>query len=749
LAINSTNGGGAAVQITSWAQNEASAGSQAQGNGTDEVVFANPMTTNNGNIDAAFGHVGRCVVKNRGLGDEEVRYILSSTAGTGTTVIAVVTEPWTDAPVATDTLEVCYIIQDAATVGGVGLVNKTNDDYDLSKFFTVQTGGGFFLLNGATMVTQGAGSTTVAEITSESGGWFQVGVKQFGTGVRGGRISLAAGTSPVDGDWGIEIEAGAIGNFYSVDVKGGVSYHSIFAGTCEILDSKFFKCIYNADFSGVITMTNAVVEGTGLTTDQVTCDESTDVQSMVFGNADGFTDDASATVETIVLKDVDWSGLSKHVETQHANKTFQVLDPYNFEPVITDQSELLFTAAGLVDELNSFTASTKEPDGTAAVGSKVFVGEHLVSDTIVAELTSDSNGVVSSDILYRTFRDNATTVTRVTYGTWATKVYEYGKTPLVAAIDYSVRAVENQFAMIDDPDVTAASGAAAITAGSGIVFVRHGTGETDTRPMKVIRVDGIVSAPTYGDTIDDNAGGTKSGDVIDFVDRGGGVFDIVLENWSGVEFSDNDVLDLNAAAWDSGAVLADVAGFYREVTWFAGELLADNATTTIYDYQIGRAAEAVAGIEIKAVIQSVEGERALPILGNGAKIFRSERNVNHSEGWWIGRVSDLSNLSSLEMDDGTAWTPPSVVTLTFTGIPSGLEARIKRGSLSIAADANVTSGSYIYTYNYVAGEKVTATFGGVGTSGTAYERVTLEIDLTNSDQTIPLDFNINDSYVPL
>jgi hypothetical protein len=713
LAINSTSGGAATVQITSWAYAEASAATQAQANGTDEVVFADAIngTGTGGNLMASPVYSGRIVVKNRGLGDEEVRYIVSVTAGTGTTDIATVSEPWDVAPVATDSLEVSYIVQDAATVNGVGLVNKTNDDYDFSKAFEVQSGGGFALLNGATMITDTNGLTTKGEIHCASGGWFQVGVLQFGRGVRGGRITLSAGTGPADGDWGIEIVSGGIGNFYGLDCKGGVSYRNQMLGTCDSVDSKFFNCFYNGDISGIVHMESTVIEGTGLTTDQLTCDASTDIQSLVYGNADGFTDNAAAGVETITLKDVDWSGLLLHIEVQHADKTFIVLDGFNFEPVITDQTELLFTAAGDVDQRNSFAAAVLEPDGTARNGAKVYVTEHTIGDIVDQELTTDSNGDASADILYRTFRDNTTTVTRVTYGAWAVKVYDYGFLPVVASLDFSARAVENQFSALTDPDVTAASGAAAITAGAGIIAVRHGTGETDTRPMKVMRIDGVVTAPVVGDVIDDNVGGTKSGTVIDVVSRGSGVYDVVLQLWSGVEFADNDVLDLNAAAWDAGAVLADTAGFYSEVTWWLGELAAGNTTTVLYDYQVGRMEEATATTEWKDVIEAMEGEHAVPMQGNGSKAFTTIRNVARTEGWWAGRVTDLGNLTSCTMDDGTTWSPPATVNVTFHSIATGSSIKIiatAGGDLpagTVIKNEVVTTDPYTFSFNIGASDQ--------------------------------------------
>lgn len=752
MAINSTSGGSATVQITSWAYNEASANSQSQANGVDEVVFANDIASvNNGNLQASPTFSGRFVVKNRGLSDEEVRYITSQTAGTGSSIIGTVSEPWSDQPIGTDTLEVCYIVQDAATVAGVGLVNKTNDDYDFSKFFEVQAGAGFGLLDGATMITDSNGSTTTAEITALSGAWFQVGVKQFGTGVRGGRISLSAGTGPADGDWGIDIQDGAIGNFYSVDIKGGVSYNSQFNGTVEILDSKLFKCIYDSDFTGVITLDNVVIEGTNLSTDTMTVDASTDVQSMVYGQANGFTDDATATTETITLQDVDWSGLSLHINVQNANKTYVVLDPFNWNPVTGSQTELSFSAAGLIEWRNSIEGTARQPDATAISGTKVFITEHDITDTVVYEALSDVNGAFSNDVLYESYEDNAgTSVTVTTYGGWGTKAYKYAKTPFDTVIDYTQRAITQQFSLVDDPDITAPSRDDALFSGSGITVEYHGSGTifvgADTRPMKVMRVDGITTAPTYGDVIDDNATSTKSGTVIDFVDRGSGVYDIVLEYWTGVEFADNDVLDLNGAAWDAGAVQADTVGFYQEVTWWMGEEGQSNTTKVIYDNQVAQlSTTASIGTEWEQIVIAGDTTFAIPFQGNGSQVFNSEYNPTTTEGWWIGRVSDLQNISYFTMDDGTQWTPPAQVTHTTSGLISGSIVRYISGTGAGATilyeeTAGVT-GEVNYNYTWESDIDITILI-----LSLEYENEDRDITLTNSNAELIIDQDTDIAY---
>lgn len=123
-----------------------------------------------------------------------------------------------------------------------------------------------------------------------------------------------------------------------------------------------------------------------------------------------------------------------------------------------------------------------------------------------------------------------------------------------------------------------------------------------------------------------------------------------------------------------------------------------------------------------------------------------------NEAVWVRRTSGTVTINISGGDtpsvrtDGATVVVNNSVTLTFTGIPDGLEARIRKGAVSLAHAQSVTGGTFSYVYEYAAGEKITATFGGVDTGGTAYERLTLTLTLSNANQTIPLDFELDPSY---
>lgn len=81
-------------------------------------------------------------------------------------------------------------------------------------------------------------------------------------------------------------------------------------------------------------------------------------------------------------------------------------------------------------------------------------------------------------------------------------------------------------------------------------------------------------------------------------------------------------------------------------------------------------------------------------------------------------------------------------TLTFTGLPSGTEARVTQGSKTLDYTSNITSGTYAYTYTYVSGEKVQVSFNNPG-----YVQYRETFTLSSTSQTIPLTFDPDPSYV--
>lgn len=78
---------------------------------------------------------------------------------------------------------------------------------------------------------------------------------------------------------------------------------------------------------------------------------------------------------------------------------------------------------------------------------------------------------------------------------------------------------------------------------------------------------------------------------------------------------------------------------------------------------------------------------------------------------------------------------------TFTGLPSGTEVRVRRGSKTLATDGNVTTGTYVYSYT-PDDKPVTVQF---TLPGFVFEDLTLTLDST--DQTLPITSSTDPSYL--
>ena len=82
------------------------------------------------------------------------------------------------------------------------------------------------------------------------------------------------------------------------------------------------------------------------------------------------------------------------------------------------------------------------------------------------------------------------------------------------------------------------------------------------------------------------------------------------------------------------------------------------------------------------------------------------------------------------------------ITITFTGVPDGVETRIRQGSFTIFHEQDATGGTVSYTYTHTGDELVTVLF-----SGSGYVSKRLKLTLSSVDQTLPLVFEIDPSYI--
>ncbi len=93
---------------------------------------------------------------------------------------------------------------------------------------------------------------------------------------------------------------------------------------------------------------------------------------------------------------------------------------------------------------------------------------------------------------------------------------------------------------------------------------------------------------------------------------------------------------------------------------------------------------------------------------------------------------------------GTVYIPLTTYSITFTGLPSGVEFRLRQGSYTLAHEQNVTNGTTIaYSYEYTADRAAVASF--IGSD--IIETQSFGVVLGGANQVIPVIFKTDPSYL--
>ena len=106
----------------------------------------------------------------------------------------------------------------------------------------------------------------------------------------------------------------------------------------------------------------------------------------------------------------------------------------------------------------------------------------------------------------------------------------------------------------------------------------------------------------------------------------------------------------------------------------------------------------------------------------------------------IGAGKTIPSVANIGL--GTINIVSGQVTLTLTGLPVGIEVRIRQGSFTIEHWQDVLSGQISYSYTYSSDKKVTISFSGAGIT----ESFTLPFVLGSQDQTSLITFNNDPSF---
>ena len=117
-------------------------------------------------------------------------------------------------------------------------------------------------------------------------------------------------------------------------------------------------------------------------------------------------------------------------------------------------------------------------------------------------------------------------------------------------------------------------------------------------------------------------------------------------------------------------------------------------------------------------------------------------NVSVGEVLTINIQTGASIPSVANSGTGTVNVVAGQVTLTLTGLPIGIEVRIRQGSFTIEHWQDVTTGFVSYPYTYTSDKNVTISFSGAGIT----ESFTLPFVLGSQDQTSLITFNNDPSF---
>jgi hypothetical protein len=104
-------------------------------------------------------------------------------------------------------------------------------------------------------------------------------------------------------------------------------------------------------------------------------------------------------------------------------------------------------------------------------------------------------------------------------------------------------------------------------------------------------------------------------------------------------------------------------------------------------------------------------------------------------------LDSTTSINFIASDQSTASYLPEV-SFTFTNIPNGAEGRIKQGSKTLLYEANITSGSFVYSYTFQPNETISYIFVAPGFNIIQGSRL-----LSTSSQVIQLDFQPDPSYI--
>lgn len=675
MAITTSAGDGVRITSPSWCG--VATGTQASCYVRVNGRWAAGGNTNNGNTSSCFASfTDRLVLLRKGTCTEETRYVTSCTpcAGADTTQLFV-HEPWCVNPSACDSIDVSYIIQDAATVTGLGLINKRVQDYTSTRKFRIGNSGCapafayFALLNGASLETVDNSSTTDPDLRVENNGRFSNGYIANNVGVSGGYIIA---TPALANELAIEVLNGA-----QLDFSDNLFVTSVNNPEIRILGACTTGTVKMKDVFGTnqleVTASCVTFDDISITGKDGTCDVldiggNVTMSCVLLTNMGPIRNENQNTcAETFTFNNITFvSNAADIITIQGAcsnNKHVILENPdYTNDPPTCDIT--LLGACSDVIERFKVTAISQQTCGTKVQNTRFKITEVCPTPALVNEVSSNTCGVAEIPIIKRAWVGVCETLT--THNNFALKTFDYGFTPFVTS-----QTVANKtggkgqctnITQLTDPYVCATEGCAVLDSTTKVTIIES----TACNNHSLVKWTSGTGTLTSGDTIRQCATNLGTVHIIEGCSTAGTG---VIVSRTGTNVANCSTL-CTAGGWSATYTNSSELRFYW--VYDAGAKCGtDRNGQQLYDHQIAKLGEGTLDTTDNwdDVIIWGRAEHAIPFRGvSGAGTcavkFETVRNVAQTRGWAVIGLASLGQISLFTSDNGTTFSPQATVTVT-------------------------------------------------------------------------------------
>lgn len=700
--------GGNPIVVDSSAAND-TAPAQTQASTTSEFVVSNTFASlNNGDIGAGtFGpgstFVGRLVCIRPASSTEVTRRVTADTAGTGTTRILTVSEAFAsgEEPVSGNEIQFCYRSEDVSTATGYTYRTRTGV-FEASRNLlvgdnTAAPAAGTFpwlaVLDSELFEINDAGAAGTGLIIGQRSR-FQSGFKVVNTAVSGGTVLFLSAS---DGENAFEMANTCSIQIYNTSMIAPVADLNTIVGTVGSGAALYseFENVFIANLTNSLSLSgdgfdikDVSITGSDNTTSSVQIIDTTGstgpFENVIFNTLSGLSFPFGGSAVLRNCKFVNCVGNITSGSPAQPSTSVQAIDclfssnPPDLNLVSNGGDVFRVLSTNSTVNRNLRLNLTVQDINQTAVDARYRIYETALADGQQgAARSTGAGGVANTALAANTYTyTSGTTVNTLNFNNYAVKIYEYGDIPLDTGTLSPVGRNEGwdfSFTVIADPEITQATQATANTEGSGTVITRHGAGETDTQPMKLLAYDGgSGTLPSAGTTL--TAGGGATGAVVEFFDTTF-ISDVesgfvLVENWNGTEFGDNESL-----TGTGFSATTDTASVYLEYTWEYDPTAASNTViSAIYDYQFAALDSATSNTYTSSVMEFNGTEHTQMVFKQNNELS-TKRNVTKTEGVYV-RGLLATEVDFFTSDDGTAFNSPTVVEFTISNLQEDTEIRL-------------------------------------------------------------------------